>query len=234
MFILKQLRRKKNLNQTDLANAVGVSLRTIQLYEKKGANIPIKNLTKIAQYFDLTIADLYTHEVNETDLQYHILNGSKEESQHITTIGKGKYIISAPLISKETQKQYALSYTDQDYIKRLPQISFVVDEVTNSPYRAFEITNDTMDNGIRDGIPNKTIVLGKLISTKELNMQTVDPQTAWVFLYKESILCKCFIAWNEKHKTIRCHSLNPSPEYADFDIEIQQIKQLFVIVKKQM
>ncbi len=65
MYAIKQLRRKKNLSQSDLAKEIGVSLRTIQLYEKKNANIPIKNLTRIAAYFDLSIAELYLQEVNE-------------------------------------------------------------------------------------------------------------------------------------------------------------------------
>ena len=234
MFILKQLRRKKNINQTDLANAIGVSLRTVQLYEKKGANIPIKNLTKIAHYFDLTIADLYAHEVKEDDLQYQILDSSAGINQHITAIRKGKYLVKVPLVSKESQNQYGMHYEDDDYIKDLPQISFVINEPTEAVYRAFEITNDTMANGRQGGIPNGAIVLGKLIDTKKLEPLTIKQYSAWVFLYKQSILCKSIIAWNKKDRTMRCHSLNLSPEYADFEVAIQDVKQLFAIVRKQV
>ena len=53
-----------------MGEEIGVSLRTIQLYERKDANIPIKNLTKIAEYFGLTIAELYMHEVNDMGEAY--------------------------------------------------------------------------------------------------------------------------------------------------------------------
>ena len=51
MFSIKELRMKKGMSQSDLANVLGLHLRTIQNYEAGTTDIPTKNIKKIAQYF---------------------------------------------------------------------------------------------------------------------------------------------------------------------------------------
>ena len=235
MFILKQLRRKKNISQTDLANAIGVSLRTIQLYEKKDANIPIKNLTKIAQYFDLSIAELYSYEVNEANSIYGTQKILSKRGNSIKSIGLGKYLVSVPLVSGNWEEEYAAKFDDKAFLEELARIGFVMEQVEDCLYMAFEITNNSMDNGSIEAIPNKAIVLGKLVPKKELyGLRTLNRHPNWIIVYKDSILCKQIKGYDKKDGTLICHSLNNSPEYSDFQISLSDIKQLFAIVKKQV
>jgi len=235
MFILKQLRRKKNLSRTDLANAIGVSLRTIQLYEKKDANIPIKNLTKIAQYFDLSIAELYMHEVNETAENYIDQKMLSKKGNTIKPLGSGKYLITVPLVSGEMVEDYFHNLEDTTFVDKLSRIGFVLEHIEDTYHVAFEITNNSMDNGSIEGIPNKAIVLGKSVSKKELS-EALDNQRYhfWVMVYKGGIMCKEIVAYDKTNKSITCHSLNSSPEYSDFQINLEDIKELFAVIKKQL
>ncbi|MEL6916092.1 MAG: helix-turn-helix domain-containing protein [Bacteroidota bacterium] len=235
MFILKQLRRKKNISQTDLAHAIGVSLRTIQLYERKDANIPNKNLTKIAQYFDVTISQLYAGEVNETDIIYDKQSGSSAKSHEIRKLGPGKYLLSAPLITLKEKEGYIKNYGASTFLDTRSKVGFVVDQVSVAHYTAFEISNNSMDNGQVNGIPQKAIVLGKLVKKKELKRKLRDFVGAyWIIVYRESIMCKEILAYDKKNGTILCHSLNDSPEFPDFELRLEEIKQLFMIIKKQV
>ncbi|MEP3570166.1 MAG: helix-turn-helix transcriptional regulator, partial [Flavobacteriaceae bacterium] len=109
MYAIKHLRRKKNLSQSDLAKEIGVSLRTIQLYEKKDANIPIKNLTKIASFFDLSIAELYLQEVSETRETYVRRQPFTKYGSVFYPMDHGKYLIMVPLILMEQQNTYIKS-----------------------------------------------------------------------------------------------------------------------------
>ncbi len=235
MFIIKQLRRKKNISQTNLAQAIGVSLRTIQLYEKKEANIPIKNLTKIAAYFDLSIAELYLYEVNDTEGPYISGSTISTKGQQMRQVGIGKFLITVPLVSAEQQKAYALQSDNSEFLTQLSQIGFVVETIENSEYRAFEITNNSMDNGLIEGIPYKSIVLGKKVTAKELTRELkANLRIPWVLVGRESVMCKSISQYDEKQGTIMCHSLNNSPEYADFSISLEAINELFLVVKKQV
>ncbi len=233
MFILKQLRRKKNINQTDLAVAIGVSLRTIQLYEKKDANIPIKNLTKIAQYFDVTIAELYSHEVNEdTDTYGDKVGGQKGIGTRL--IGNGKILIDVPLLLEADEQMYLDRFVEkEDFVNQLPRMSFVLKKEEEAAHMAFEISGKSMDNGTLDGVPMNALVLGKEIPLEDLQ-QMVTNNRIYIIVHSDGILCKAIQAVNKDTETIHCHSYNKSPEYVNFTIEFGKVLQLYEIVKKQI
>jgi len=233
MFVLKQLRRKKKINQTDLAHAVGVSLRTIQLYEKKNANIPIKNLTKIADYFGVSIAELYSHEVNEDQDIYHLNPGTSPHLFSTKKISTKKWIVNVPLISSENRVEYCNKIEDGELPENLPNLSFVVENIEAAKYLAFEIAGNSMQNGTAESIPNEAIVLGREILLEELELHGKITNLIAVLIYKENILCKEITNYDSKNERITCHSLNTSPEYADFEIPVSEIKQFFEVIKKQ-
>ena len=86
------------MSQTDLAKIVGVSLRTVQLYEKKDANIPIKNLIKIAEHFDHSIAELYSYEANVQNGIHDSQNALTKAHHPIRPLTKEKFLITVPLV----------------------------------------------------------------------------------------------------------------------------------------
>jgi len=231
MFILKQLRRKKNISQTDLAKEIGVSLRTIQLYEKREANIPIKNLTKIAAFFDLSIAELYLYEVNEEELMYSKKRAFSHYGNIFYPLEYGKFLIMAPLLAAEQQKGFIANGANRAGLKDTFQIGFIVDFIEDGAYLSFEISGDSMNDGTLEAIPNKTIVLGLLVDTNE--MDTVLNKIA-VIVCKDRIICKRITGYNADKKTICCESLNKSPEYSNFEVQTSNIIEVYHVVKKQM
>lgn len=52
---LKMLRKEKNLGQTELARALGVSKGTISLWENGLREPNMSSLIRIAQYFDVSV-----------------------------------------------------------------------------------------------------------------------------------------------------------------------------------
>lgn len=235
MFVLKQLRRKKSINQTDLALAIGVSLRTIQLYEKKNANIPIKNLNKIADYFELSIAELYTDEVNEKDGVYHTTKmTSKGDLSRAKLLGPNKDIISAPLVSVMMQSEYIQKHDSLDFLKELAHIHFVIETAEMENYISFEVIGNSMEDGSIHSIPNQAIVLGKEIDIENHSKILILKDKVVVLVYNDSLLCKKIMNYDEKRGIITCHSLNTSPEYADFEVSLVEVNCLFEVIKKQM
>jgi len=60
-----ELRKKKNLSQTDLANAAGISYAQIRRYETKNTQPPAEVLKKIADTLDTTIDYLINGDTDE-------------------------------------------------------------------------------------------------------------------------------------------------------------------------
>ncbi|NAY91575.1 helix-turn-helix domain-containing protein [Muricauda sp. JGD-17] len=223
------------MSQTDLANQIGVSLRTIQLYEKKNANIPIKNLTKIAEYFEMTIAELYLREVNDMDENYIRKQPFIKHGSVFYPLDHGKYLVMVPLVLMEQHGSY-LEKLEMETAKKTPfQIGFVVDFLEDATYMAFEIAGDAMNNQGVEAIPNKAIALGVEIKKGALGTDNTEMwNKSYVLVCKDRIICKDIIGYDKNRETVQCHNLNTSPEYKDFDLSLNDILQVFRIVKKQL
>ena len=233
MYIIKELRRKKNISQTDLAKEIGVSLRTIQLYEKKNANIPIKNLTKIADYFEMTIAELYLYEVNDFGESYVRKQPFAKHDSIFYPLQHGKYLIMSPLVLTEHYPDYIKGFSLTN--KKVPfKTGFIIDSLDDAPYMAFEVSGSSMNDQTLEAIPNKAIVLGIALE-KEKFMNTNDElwNKSYVLVCKDRIICKQVSGYDDGKNSVRCHNLNKSPEYQDFDLALDEVLQVFKILKKQ-
>ncbi|MEM8509117.1 MAG: helix-turn-helix transcriptional regulator [Bacteroidota bacterium] len=235
MQTIKHLRRKKRVRQSDLAEAIGVSLRTIQLYERKDANIPIKNLTKIADYFDTTIAELYIKEVNESGEPYLTTNVFSGRGTFIRHLSNGKVLVRTPLVLIEKQKAFLEKYELSGLAETLPQMEFLVNTAFRSNHMAFEIGGNSMDDGTVQAIPAGTLVLTREIEPAELVTTPKEfLNKSFVLVGRDRIFCKSITAISKEKQTVLCHSRNPSPEYKDFIIPISQILGFYQVIKKQL
>ena len=235
MQIIRELRKKMGATQTDLANAVGVSLRTIQTYEKKDANIPTRRLAKIAAYFELSAIELQIRAVNEEELTY----GNQKPFDHFGSrcypLDFGKTFMLVRLLLAETQEEYAKNSKSSEEPKETMKAGFVVETLPDSSHLAFEIAGDYMNDGTIQSIPNKSIVLGVEHTVNELikNPGLFLDQTM-ILILRDRITCKKIVAINEDRKEITCSNLNTSPEFNDFKLPLDEIFQLFKVIKKQI
>ncbi len=232
MQIIKQLRRRNGINQSDLAAAIGVSLRTIQLYEKKDANIPIKNLSQIADFFKVSIAELYLQEVNEEESSYGSKKIKSADGNVAYALPNGKYVVTVPVLLSHFHKQFLQELRLEDPIN----MGFVVDNFDAGGYMAFEIIGDAMSDGSIQSIPNGALVLGKSFPKETLlennNLELLN--TPLILVSKTRIICKQFTGHNTSNASISCSSLNKSPEYRDFELPLAEIRKVYKVVKRQL
>lgn len=231
MRTIKQLRSQMGISQTHLAEAIGVSLRTIQTYEQKDASIPTKNLSKIAAYFDLSIPELYLQEENETyaDKKTFIKHGCT-----FYPMDDSKHFVRVPLVLIERQKKYIASLAETRLGNSPFKTGFVIDFLDDDPLKAFEVSGDSMNDGSIDSIPNKAIALG-IKMKKESFTKENSPifNKSYVIVCKDRIICKKVADFDATKKTLHCQNLNSSPEYQDFDLELENVVEVFRVVKKQ-
>ncbi|WP_299836108.1 helix-turn-helix transcriptional regulator [uncultured Tenacibaculum sp.] len=61
---LKDIRKSKKETQKDLADFLGVSLRTVQNYESGKVTIPNAMIKKIAQHYEVSVTEIFADKEN--------------------------------------------------------------------------------------------------------------------------------------------------------------------------
>lgn len=159
----------------------------------------------------------------------------------IDELSSGKFLLTVPLLPYKAHATYISEFQDAEYIDDLTKVSFMVDKVPRGKYIAFEIQNDSMNDATleygpsREAILNGDVVLGRELGkqhwTSKLN---TNGYPYWIIIHKDTIVCKQIINHDVTNGIITCHSLNNSPEFQDFNLNLDDCYQLFNIIKKQI
>ena len=123
-----------------------------------------------------------------------------------------------------------LDPTDDDWTEE----TYEVDRVARGNYLSFEVKGDSMDTGERNSFE-----AGDRVLVRELERpywrDTIrfHERPYWVVVFGSSVLIKQLIAQDQSKGTLTFHSLNPSPEYADFTLCENDIRALYYVIKKK-
>lgn len=175
---------------------------------------------------------------SETDYMY----SHKEDEPFLITksgmkyyqMGNGKYRMRVPFIPAKAYAKYVDEVRDADFLGQgFEEFDFVVDQIGHGRYYAFEIKGDSMDDDSKRSISNGDIVLARELSREywKSKLRTEDFPN-WIIVLDSTILCKQIISQDMQECNIVCHSLNPSPEYADFKLNLNDVRQLCNIVQR--
>lgn len=146
----------------------------------------------------------------------------------------GRFRMRVPLIPVKAYAKYVDEYRDAEFVNDLEEVEFIVDKIGLGRYYAFEIKGDSMDDNSKRSICDKDIVLARELS-KDYWREKLrnDDFPFWIIILNNTVVCKQIIDQNLEHAEITCHSLNDSPEYADFTLSLNDINQLCNIVARQ-
>ena len=146
----------------------------------------------------------------------------------------GKYRMRVPFIPVKAYAKYIDESRDAEFVgNEFEEFDFVVDKIGHGRYFAFEIKGDSMDNDTKRSLSNGDIVLARELGQEHWrNKLHTEDYPNWIIVLNNTILCKQIIEQDLNKGTITCHSLNPSPEYADFVLKLDDICQLCNIVQR--
>lgn len=230
-----------------LAQDLMVSRSTIANYRKGTSSPNIEILNALANYLDEkgvsgrwllsgegkmikkdSGKDLKDIKVNQPLENFKTKAGSTYEE-----LPNGKYKVTVPFVPVRAQARYLMDYSDAEFISDLEDMTFIVDRVGNGRYLAFEIQNDSMDDGTINSIPDGAVVLARELGRQHWKDKfRTNQYPYWIIVHKSTILCKEIVNHDVEKGIITCHSLNESPEYSDFELKLDDVHQLFNIVKK--
>lgn len=134
---------------------------------------------------------------------------------------------------------YLMGYSDPEYYEDLEYTTIEVLKRHQGHYLAFEVKGDSMTTlepeYFRQSIFDGVKVVGRELPRQQwrskLHTHTWD---FWVIVHKEDgILIKQIISHDVDNGIIKIHSLNPDKkQYPDRDLRLDDIEQIFNIVKK--
>lgn len=112
--------------------------------------------------------------------------------------------------------------------------SFEISKIVHGKYLAFQVKGDSMDDGTRESFEAGDRVLVKeLDRVLWLDKLRYTDYPYWVVVFDSSVLIKQIINHDTQTGMITFHSLNPSPEYCDFQLCVDNIRKLYYVVQKK-
>ncbi|KFF11218.1 LexA family transcriptional regulator [Flavobacterium hydatis] len=229
---LKTLIRNKGITPYELSENTGISQSTLSRIINKDSKPNIKNRKILAEYFNVPgnyfLPESEQEAATEEEEEYlENKNGNKFKE-----LENGKFIMTVPLVPVKAYATYISECCEGDFVDGFNDVNFYVDQYARGNYVAFEIKGDSMDNGGLYDNPEGSITLCRELNRQHWKDGFRGSQYGWIIVHKDTIVCKDIIAQDLENGTITCHSRNPSPEYQDFTIELNDVKQIFKVIKR--
>lgn len=137
--------------------------------------------------------------------------------------------VNVPIVQVRAVAGYIHGYGDHEYIESLPTIPVIADRNYNGKYLCFECDGDSMDNGSRESICDKDIVLCRELKTDRWDHKLHFKNWYFIIVHANGVNVKQITDHNIEKGTITCHSLNPL--YEDFDLNLEDVFELYNVVK---
>lgn len=143
----------------------------------------------------------------------------------------GQLYISVPHVPFAARGEYANLADRLDPMGEWGREIYAVDRKANGRYISFDIRGDSMDNGMRRSLQDGDKVLVRELEHDNWRTLRTGDHRFWVLVFGSSVLIKEISAFDPATGIITCHSLNPSPEYHDFEVPLDTVRQLYYVIK---
>ncbi|WFE85014.1 S24 family peptidase [Parabacteroides chongii] len=237
--------------QTDLAKTMNANRVTISnALKDRGGYLNDDFLSRFCRAFDglFNLDWLLTGEGNMLNEDSPVIDASLSPSKEgvfftettsgakFYDLGNGKYRMTVKLVPYCAYGRFAnvhdtLEQDRDDWEEE----SFEVSQIAHGNYLSFEVKNDSMDDGTR-----QSFEAGDRLLVRELNriywkdkLRYTD-HPYWVIAFGSSVLIKQIVSQDMERGVITLHSLNPSPEYSDFELSIDEIQKLYYVIKRTL
>lgn len=215
LSIIKPLLKERGIKIKDFCDDLGL---TEQGFAKliRANSTKIETLELIAQKLNVPVSIFFTE---------------PETEKHEAELLSNMQCVEIPIVPVYAYASFLHGHDDTEYMDSLPTISVILDKKYGKDgFLIFEVKGNSMDDGT-----NRALLDGDKILVKELDsdccrtkMKTED--NFFVIIHRtDGIVVKQIVDHKVEEGIIRCHSINPSPEYHDFDIDLREVTRIFKV-----
>lgn len=238
-----------NLSANKLSVELGHDNNTKIYHVKNGRNKISADLAKqISDKYSISVSWLLTGEgpmLKDETKNYNLeeVNNIKvKESSEVfktkagsiyTENSDGSYTITVPLVPFEAYASYVEVYNDEvALVEEWEKVSFNVDKIGLGKYLGFKSKGDSMNGGSLFDTPDKALILAREIGRHHWLDGFWHSDYGFILVTKFSMMHKDIIDFNKDKGEITCHSRNESPEYSDFNLNLNDVYQIFRVIKR--
>ena len=237
VLFLKEFRDINQMTREDQAEILGITLDTLNTWEYRNKKIP-----KSKELYVKNILNTYVKKeivnYSEDDIKNLLINEPSEifktkSGTVYTENADGSFILTVPLVPFEAYASYVETFQDEvAVLDDWQKVSFQVDKIYKGKYLGFKTKGDSMNGGGLYDTPDGALMLGRELGRHLWKDGFHDNDYGFVIISKYGMMHKDITNLDLENGTITCHSRNPSPEYRDFDLELNEVYQIFKIHKR--
>jgi transcriptional regulator with XRE-family HTH domain len=246
VITLIDFQKSKRLKTEEVAIRLGISTSLLYKLYKGERNLTDELVEKIQTFINEENPQPTTR--TERIKKHKItVDGRKDliedevAEEYINTHGNrftrvdGEIMIEVPLLNYEAYARYLDEVTEARIYESEKLVTFVVEKFDPALHLAFKVYGDSMNGGRLTDTPDKAIVLGREVeksSWLDGGLKIDRYGYGWVILTERNILFKDIVQVDKSRGIITCHSRNPSPEYSDFELSLNEVHQIFKVLKR--
>lgn len=205
---LRYLRKKEKISQGDLAESFDIARTTLGDYERGKTEPNLEMLIKMSSKFDVPIDDLIVADLSHNDLEI-----TRNEKLKVLAISVDQDLNeNIELVDTKAEAGYLDSFSDPEYIRDLPKISFP--NIPQGTFRGFEINGDSM-------LP---VEAGSIIICSYVEkLQDIKDGKTYVIVSQDQGLVYKRVFKKEESISL----LSDNDAYLPYDIDFQSIAEIW-------
>lgn len=221
--ILKQ-RKIRGITWEQLAENLPIGGNSLRLAFSRG---------KVNPYYleviekDLGIEKTEQNVVTEPEPVFENTSGNKYKE-----LSDGSYDVEVEVIPFSAYASYLESMETGLVEEDFETTVFKVDKIGLGNYKAFVVRGDSMNGGGINDTKDGATVLGRELGRHHWKDGFYPTDYGWIILSKQNIFHKDIVDYDPDTGEITCHSRNPSPEFADFKLHLNDVYQIFKVIKR--
>lgn len=141
--------------------------------------------------------------------------------------GRGQLYMSAPHAEFAARGEFPNEADSLEPNGEWTREVYKVDKVARGRYISFTVLGNSMDNGQFKSLRDGDKVLTRELERDNWRTLRAGDHRYWVIVFDTSVLIKEIASFDAATGNITCHSLNPSPEYHDFTLNLDNVRHLF-------
>lgn len=154
-------------------------------------------------------------------------NGLKYEE-----LPNGKFRVKVPKVPFCAYASFIEVFEDEyDQYQSFDYTYFVVDHPGKGNYIAFTTKNDSMNGGNLNDTPGEAEVLGRELQRHHWIDGFKTTEYGWIIVSYQGMMHKD-IEGPDGEGNILCKSRNPSPEFPEFKLKLEEIHSIWKVIKR--
>lgn len=209
LSIIKPLLKERGIKIKEFCDELGL---TEQGFAKliRANSTKIETLELIAQKLNVPVSTFFTE---------------NKEAEILTNM----HCVEVPIVPVYAYASFLHGHDDTEYIDSLPTMSVILDrKYGKDGFLIFEVKGNSMDDGTNRSLLDGDKILVKELDSDYFRTKLKDDSNFFVIIHRtDGIVVKQIVEHKIEEGIIRCHSINPSPQYHDFEIDLREVSRIF-------